>query len=373
MSILDFSTQINDGLTETSADGASLAFDSKYGIMFCAYMPGKQGAYGESRGKIALSYFPASQPTNIRFITIAEGNDVYCPNILELGNGRVRVFYERNSRNEGDHDYCFKDFDFISQTLSDERMVMIRKETGALVPYCLSEQFAYLEKRGLKNHKCVKTEQIGHCAYFKGNDGFVYGAAVSYYSEVILYRSSDFGATVEFFAAYPHPAQYEFEYKLLNDKIYAIYRTDQEKNSIFFTSSCDMGKNWSEPIAFDNSIQCRPRILTYNGHILTACNYYNSDTQNRPEVIQGRTSVRLFLGENPNPNKNLIVADLYSKCGIVNISLYDIMNDLYFAYSTSELAMEYHNGNPKVRGKDAVRYVKLGNLLLSKEKCDVIR
>ena len=41
MSILNFSTQISNGLSETGADGASLAFDSKYGIMFCAYMPGK--------------------------------------------------------------------------------------------------------------------------------------------------------------------------------------------------------------------------------------------------------------------------------------------------------------------------------------------
>ncbi|MBR6748023.1 MAG: hypothetical protein IKM07_03715, partial [Clostridia bacterium] len=57
---LEYSTQINDGLTQTSADGAALAFDSKYGIMFCAYMPGFQGHYGESRGKIALSCFPAS-------------------------------------------------------------------------------------------------------------------------------------------------------------------------------------------------------------------------------------------------------------------------------------------------------------------------
>ena len=68
--ILENSVQINNGLTETSADGAALAFDRKYGIMFCAYMPGQQGKYGESRSKISLSYFPASQPTNIRFIDI---------------------------------------------------------------------------------------------------------------------------------------------------------------------------------------------------------------------------------------------------------------------------------------------------------------
>ena len=64
--LLEHSVQINDGLTQTSGDGSTLVFDRKYGIMFCAYMPGFQGHYGESRGKIALSCFPATQPTNIR-------------------------------------------------------------------------------------------------------------------------------------------------------------------------------------------------------------------------------------------------------------------------------------------------------------------
>lgn len=41
---LNKSVQINDGLTQTSGDGAALAFDTKYGIMFCAYMPGRHGA-----------------------------------------------------------------------------------------------------------------------------------------------------------------------------------------------------------------------------------------------------------------------------------------------------------------------------------------
>ena len=70
----------------------------------------------------------------------------------------------------------------------------------------------------------------------------------------------------------------------------------------------------------------------------------------------------MLLGDNPDPHDNVVVADLYSKCGIVNICLCDVMGDLYMGYSTSELALEYHNGNPKVRGKDAVRYVKLGDL-----------
>jgi hypothetical protein len=83
-------------------------------------------------------------------------------------------------------------------------------------------------------------------------------------------------------------------------------------------------------------------------------NYFNDDTKNRPQIQQGRTSVRIVYGEDRK-----IVADLYSRYGIVNICLSDILNDVYMAYSTSELALEYQNGNPKVRGKDAIRYVKL--------------
>lgn len=367
---LDFSVQINNGLCETSADGAGLAFDSKYGIMFCAYMPGFQGRYGESRGKIALSYFPASQPTNIRFVTVATGDDVYCHNIFGLGDGKVRVIYEKNSKSEGDHFTCFKDYDFLSDTLTHEKRIMILKDDGTKAPLCTSEQFSYLEERGFFNHTYLQTEQIsfGSHTIFRGDDGFVYGAITSYLAEPILYRSKDNLETLELFAVCPYTAQYELDYKFLNGKIYAIFRTDKELGSIHFTSSDDMGVTWSEPIAYENSIQCRPRLIIYNGHVLTSHNYFNGDTKNRPKIQQGRTSIRLSYGENSDPNKNTVVADLYSKCGIVNVCLADILGDIYLAYSTSELALEYHNGNPLVRGKDAIRYVKLGNLLPEKGK-----
>lgn len=88
---MENSVQINNGLTETSSDGAALVFDAKYGIMFCSYMPGYQGNYGESRGRVSLSCFPASQPTNIRFVEIASGHDEYCNTAVGLGDGKVRV------------------------------------------------------------------------------------------------------------------------------------------------------------------------------------------------------------------------------------------------------------------------------------------
>ena len=362
---METSVQISDGLTQTSADGANLVFDSKYGVMFCAYMPGPQGHYGESRGRISLTWFPASQPTNSRTVDIATGRSEYVPNVLSLGDGRVRVLYEIHSQEEGDHRTCYKDFDYRTGELSEEKTVFLKREDGSLCELNTSEQFAYLERQGYFCHNYCRTEQvnIGGCTLFRGEDGFVYGSITSVDAEPILYRSADDLATIEFFAVCPYPAQYEMDYKFQNGKIYAILRTAAEEDSVGTTHSEDGGKTWSPLRFYKESIQCRPRLICYNGHILTAYNYFNSDTAHRPEIQQGRSGVRICYGEADDPNQNLRLADLHTKYGIVNLCVIDILNDLYLAYSSSVLALEYQNGNPKVRGKDAIRYIKLGDLI----------
>ena len=357
--ILEKSIQINDGMTQTSADGANFAFDAKYGIMFCAYMPGMQGCYGESRGKISLSCFPASQPGNIRFVDVTQGNAEYVPNIIGLGDGVVRVIYEKDSHADRDHLMCYKDYNFLTDSLSEEKFITL----GGSVPLSLSAVFAYLEENGCYNHQYLASEQSGACSLFKGEDGYIYGAYTTYLSEAVLYRSKDNMASLEFFAIYPRPVQYELDYRFFEGKIHALYRTNKPENSIEYAVSSDNGKTWSEPEEFSGSIQCRPRMLFHNGRLLLAYNYYNADTGNRPDIQQGRTSVRIHL-QNQH-GERAVVADLYSKCGIVNMALIDILGDLYMAYSTSELALEYQNypkDNGLVRGKDAIRYVKLGDL-----------
>lgn len=358
---LSLSTQINNGLKQTCADGAALAFDKKYGIMFCAYMPGYHGDYGESRGKIALSYFPASQPTNVRHHDIATGDDVYVPNIISLGEGKVRVFYERHSRAEGDHPICYKDFDFRTETLSEEKFVLADLGNDKKVPLCQSVVFAYLEENGYFDHKHVKTEQMifGGGTFFKGEDGCFYGALTSEHAEAVLFRSKDDIASLEFFAVYPRPVQYELDFKFHDDTIYAIYRTNQKQNGNSFAFSKDGGKTWSVPLDFENSIQCRPRLIISGGKVVLCYNYYDDNTENRPFVIMGRTAIRLCTVENDTVKP---LMDLHSKYGIVNIALADILGDVYMAYSTSELALEYQNETPYVRGKDAIRYIKLGDL-----------
>ena len=321
--VLDTSVQINDGFNQTSADGASLVFDSKYGIMFCLYMPGGHGCYGESRSRICLTYFPASQPTNTRTVEIASGNMEYVPQIISLGPGKVRAIYEKNSKADCDHPVCYKDFDYLTETLSEEKCILVKQTDGTEVCLTQSVQFAWLEQHGYHNHRYCATEQIiiGGCTPFMGEDGYWYGAIPSLLSEVILYRSSDNLATIEFFAVCPEVAQYEFDYKILDGKIYAIYRTDTSKDSICFVSSEDNGKTWTTPIRLKDSIDCRPRMIVYANHILMAYNIFNPDTGNRPVLQGGRTEIKLLLGENADPNENTVVADIYSKCGIVNISL----------------------------------------------------
>ena len=359
--MLEHAVQISDGLKNTCADGASLAFDSKYGIMFCAYMPGFLGDYGESRGKIALSYFPAAQPTNIRYVEVSSGNEEYVPNILSLGDGKVRVFYEKYSRAPGDHPICYKDFDFVTEHLGEERQVMLRQADGTLTPLGLSHVFAYLENQGYHNHVFLQTEQIifGGCTLFREPDGTVYGALSGELSETVLYRSQDNLATIEFFAVFPHQVQYEFDYLLHEGKIWAIYRTNQEPEGIYWSVSENMGRTWQQPEALPESIQCRPRIVLHNGKVLMAYNYFNNRTENRPEVIMGRTAIRFCVIEKGRPVQT---RELHSKYGIVNISLLDLLGDLYMAFSTSVAALYYQNGSPWVRGKDAVRYICLGNM-----------
>ncbi len=364
--ILSHSVQINNGLAQTCADGPSLAFDTKYGIMFCAYMPGYHGDYGESRGKISLSYFPASQPTNAKHLDVAVGDDVYVPNIISLGEGRVRVFWEKDSRADCDHTICYKDFDYISETLSEEKVVFLKKDDGTTTPLCLSECFLYLEKNGYNNHVYRCSEQIifGGTTLFKGEDGNFYGAVVSELSEVILYRSRDAFASVEFFAVYPRQVQYEFDYKFFGDKIYAVYRTNNAETGYgnVFTYSEDGGKTWSEAENLENSIRCRPRLIVSGARAVIAYNYYDDNTGNRPFVVMGRTAIKIATVN--DSHEVVVLGDLHTKYGIVNLALVDVLGDVYMAYCTSETALEYQNGTPHVRGKDAVRYVNLGNVFI---------
>ncbi|MBE5743617.1 MAG: exo-alpha-sialidase [Clostridiales bacterium] len=370
--ILMHSVQISNGLEETSADGPQLAFDEKFGIMFCIYMPGPRGSYGESRGRIRLAYYPASQPTNVKTVDVHVGDKVFGPQILSLGQGRVRVFYEINSwsSDDSEHAICYKDFNYATEEFESEGVVQVKKADGTRVKFSTAEQFAYLEENGFK--KDVDFEYLYHeqanfscCTLFE-DDYYTYGTVTSYNAQPILCRSTDGFTTVEFFAVCPYKVQYEFDYRILDGKIHAVYRTEPERGSIYYISSDDMGKTWSTPILIENSVSCRPRLIIHNNKALIAVNNYKQNDDNKPDVIQGRTNIRLYIVTDVNPNNNNLVADLYSETGIVNVAIIDVLGDVYMAYGTSQTGMDYNNSvgtsDKLLRGKDAIRYVRLGDL-----------
>ena len=361
----DFSIQINDGLTQTSADGASLVYDKKYGIVYNVYMPGHQGSYGESRGRIALTFFPAAQPENQKTVIIAFGNEVYAPNAVLVSDGIVRCYYLRNSITITDHTTCYRDYSFLSNTLSDEAECQF-VGNGGTVTLNTNNILSYLESKGYSGSTADPNEPVGlmGCTIFRrDDDGCVYCSLCNSSSYPVLCRSSDGGITWIPFSVYPHLAQYEFAYIYHKGSLYALCRTDNQ-TSIYYSFSHDNGTTWSEPIAVENSIQCKPRIIAFDEGILYACNIYNDDTGHRPFVQQGRTQVCLWFddGEGKRIEEMTKVCTIHSIYGIVNICLLEILRELYMAYSTSVQAMEYQNGDKTVRGKDAIRFLKLGNI-----------
>ena len=134
-----------------------------------------------------------------------------------------------------------------------------------------------------------------------------------------------------------------------------------------FTSSKDMGKTWTEPVMLEKSINCRPRMLHYNGGILMAYNYLYTEAPPSKILNNNRTAIKLCMVNPENPNESEVLAELYNRREIVNISVAEIFGDVYLAYSTSEAPLEYINyfgpNIPVIHGKDAIRYVKLGNFM----------
>ena len=130
-----------------------------------------------------------------------------------------------------------------------------------------------------------------------------------------------------------------------------------------FSTSDDMGKTWTEPIAIEESISCRPRMIHYDGGLLMGYNYFNEEAKNKRIVTRDRTAIKLRLVDHDDPNKCTVAADLINKWGLVNLSVVEMLGIVYIAYSTSEIPVEYINYDgpgPVVNGKDSMRYVKLG-------------
>ena len=357
------SVQISDGMSQTSGDGVRFAYDKKYGVMFAAYMPGEQGHYGESRGKIALAVFPPTQPENLRTVIISNEQDDYGCQCLPLGNGVVRVFWVRRSRESNYHFSMYRDYDFINDALTEPANVQF-SSGGETVNFRSKVINDYLKANGYPDSTYGDTEPycLQGCSMF--TDGtYWYASSADNSSPALLIRSADNGITWSPFAICPYTTEFEFDYRIISGVIYAIYRTG-DSPSIKFTRSADGGNTWLTPIVLDGSEACRPNMIKYKNGLLLGYNLTNKGTEYRPAVVNGRTEVKFVYMADPqeNPRTRTSFIKIHSNYGIVNIAMAEILGDVYMAYSTSIQAMEYQNGDSLVRGKDAVRFVKIGYL-----------
>ncbi|MBQ0106151.1 MAG: exo-alpha-sialidase [Armatimonadetes bacterium] len=352
--IFDMSVQVNDGLTQTNASAVETAFDTKYGIIFCAYLTGF-GNYGEQRGVVGLSYFPATQPTNSRTITVAEEEGLYEPNILGLGNGCVRIFYVKSS---GDKIYYYKDFNFITRELTEEKQVCVKinNDTFPIHPdwyknYLLKKGYNDFETAEYKGHGLILTSNL------KRYDNTVYGTLTSYDYYPIIFRSDDNMATITPICIYPIICDFELDICLKDNIIHSVARCHD--GTIKYNTSDDMGKTWSDPVILENGCMCRPQIMTFRDQILIGYNIKDENTGHRPRYSD-RTHIKLLLGNSPDPNKNECILDYHSIYGVVYFRLVDILGDLYMAYSDSRIGLETLNTDDREEdGKEAIRWVKL--------------
>ncbi|MBQ7256169.1 MAG: hypothetical protein IJS60_00560 [Abditibacteriota bacterium] len=355
--LLDFAVQVNDGLTQTNASAVECHFDSKYGIVFCAYLTGF-GNYGEARGKVGLSYFPATQPTNSKHIIISDEDGVYEPNILGLGNGSVRVFYVKSF---GDRQYYFKDFNFITQSLSVEKPVKVNVNNRIidLTPhwfknYLYENSFKDFDDASYTNHGLILTSNL------KKYGDIVWGTLTSYNYYPIIWTSDDNMATLKPQTIFPIVCDFELDLCIKDNVLHTIARCHD--GNIRYITSKDFGKTWDKSVILENGSSCRPQIIVYNNQILIGYNIKDTNTGHRPKVAD-RTHIKLLLGNNPNPNLNKCILDFHSIYGVVYFRIIDILGDLYMAFSDSQIGLESINTDSEEEdGKEAVRYVKLGHL-----------
>ena len=351
--------QVNNGLVQTSASDAELAYDKRYGLVFLTYMSAR-GLYGEQGGKISVSYFPTNQPTNSRTILITKSTRVYEPNIVSIGDGIVRVFYRKS-----DNSYWYKDLtisvdddDNIVETLTKENEV---KFNG--VQFNRESLQNYLVGKGY-THEIPSVNATIISGRIRRYGTKIYTTFCAAKSNPVLVESSDNGATWEPFAISPYMCSYEFEYVILDGVIHAVYRIDDfaVTNAIRYISSSNNGETWSQPVELTNSTQTRPSILVYDNQILIQFNEFDNNTKDFTEISRGRTKVKLICGSSSNPNDWKVVASLQSKYGMVYPCVFAINKDIYMSFSDSQQSLQNKNTGELEQGKESLRWIKLKKL-----------
>ena len=365
----DFSSayQINNGLCETAACGNAIAYDSKRGLIFAEYMTGEQCMYGESTGAVELVIFPPAQPWNTRRIHIDKipnaSRGFLCNAIYLIGDARVRIIYTRD-RGEELGSY-YKDYDFLTDTLSDRGTMLLRTDRGDVnlensTYAALLADWGYDCPSGCAPIVNKVTRYGGELYTALTLDGPGYPVLCRIEGDVFVP-----------FALLPEVGRYEFRYYRDDKGIYGVNRSaidDTGTGKIGYFVSRDGGKTWTKAL-FEDGIQSRPDILDYYGKPLVIYNYKSVQShENFPPMHHHRNSVKFIYDGS-------VLMDIYSKYGIVEHETVSICGDLYMVFSDAAQALMHQNGAcwqedglQVENGKEKSNWVKIGYLLARGEQ-----
>ncbi len=357
--------QINDGLTQPSADASAVVYDKENGLVFVSYMIGLPKHYGEACGKICLSIFPPAQPENVRRRIIDTGvgqaRGLLCTAHYQVGDGKTRIMF---TTTRGELAAYYRDYDFFSDTVSERTEVLLRTENRD-VRLDNASYRAYLAKQGLNVESTSEPIINKVCKY---NDEIYTAISIDSTGYPILCKIED--NVLIPFAVCPEAMTYEFRYFINDNGIYGAYRVppdDHKTAHAAYTVSTDMGKTWKTRI-YEDGIQSRPDILEYYGKPLFVYNYKSDKSlENFPPMHNYRNAIKMIY-------EDKVILDLFSKHGIVEHETISIHGDLYMAFSNAPQALSIQNGRgwleegrPVEQGKEAIQWVKLGFLLDEKD------
>lgn len=353
--------QISDGLRETAACGSAVVYDKANGLVFVSYMTGLPKRYGESTGKICMSIFSPSQPENARRLIIDEGvgqsRGLLCNGLYLVGDAKVRVLFT-TTRGEL-ATYC-RDYDFITDTLSERTEVLFRSDDGD-VRLDNASYREYLAKRGIVI-ECTMEPIVNKVTTY--NDEFYTAISVDGLGCAILCKIKE--NILIPFAICPEFVTYEFRYFINDEGIFAMYRfppDDHETGHAAYTVSTDGGKTWNTKI-FEDGIQSRPDIMEYYGKPLIVYNYKSDKSvENFPKMHNFRNAIKIIYD-------GKVIFDWFTKYGVVEHELVNIRGDLYMVFSNCPQALSTENGGawiengiPVEQGKEAIQWAKIGYLL----------
>ena len=323
------------------------------GTIYAPYLTSRSG-HGEQHSVIALSVFPAAEPTAARSYVIAEagveGPAADCTQVIDpfsvWRGGKVRVYFLANAEH-----YRFCDWNPETRTVgacSPVRCVWAGAETNELTSVPLA---AYLTAKGCTgfNLNADASEHLICTAKPAWHDGAFYGTVTSGSSQPVVFRCAD-GETFEFVGVVPVIGQYECQVAWMGDTLYALVRS--AANGRNFWTSDDGGATWTFRASVPMSAT-RPQLLAWRDRLLVG---YSEENVTPNLIRAGRNNMRLKAGTGTDFAAFEDVFRVIDPIGFVYYDLVPCGDDLYVLWSNSSV---YPDLGGTLQGKDAVFAARL--------------